>query len=200
VVQQGIWLAAAPDRHDERQFTAERPNQKWIADFTYIWTAEGWLYVAAVIDLFSRRLVGWSMKAQGLQVPSGPVPLLRPSMLKRPANPWRRTLVAQLHGFFVSARRTQPNRAVIQMTATETQTPQPTSNTREKNICKADPLCGTSKMIVALIPARRLAEESLLVQHAKTATVTAAASVAKCEPNARSIASPTTPPIEAPIN
>ena len=43
---------------------AERPNQKWIADFTYIWTAEGWLYVAAVIDLFSRRVVGWSMKAE----------------------------------------------------------------------------------------------------------------------------------------
>lgn len=45
----------------DRQFTADRPNQKWIADFTYIWTAEGWLYVAAVIDLFSRRVVGWSM-------------------------------------------------------------------------------------------------------------------------------------------
>lgn len=39
------------------------PNQKWLADFTYIWTAEGWLYVAAVLDLFSRRVVGWSMKA-----------------------------------------------------------------------------------------------------------------------------------------
>ena len=48
----------------DRQFAAERPNQKWIADFTYIWTAEGWLYVAAVIDLFSRRVVGWSMKAE----------------------------------------------------------------------------------------------------------------------------------------
>ena len=47
----------------DRQFTAEQPNQKWIADFTYIWTAEGWLYVAAVIDLFSRRVVGWSMSA-----------------------------------------------------------------------------------------------------------------------------------------
>jgi putative transposase len=46
-----------------RQFAAERPNQKWIADFTYLWTAEGWLYVAAVIDLFSRRVVGWSMSA-----------------------------------------------------------------------------------------------------------------------------------------
>ena len=47
----------------DRQFEAERPNQKWIADFTYVWTAEGWLYVAAVIDLFSRRVVGWSMSA-----------------------------------------------------------------------------------------------------------------------------------------
>jgi putative transposase len=45
----------------DRQFTADAPNRKWVADFTYIWTAEGWLYVAAVIDLFSRRVVGWSM-------------------------------------------------------------------------------------------------------------------------------------------
>ncbi|WP_284948330.1 IS3 family transposase [Acidisoma cladoniae] len=45
----------------DRQFVATAPNQKWIADFTYLWTAEGWLYVAAVIDLFSRRVVGWSM-------------------------------------------------------------------------------------------------------------------------------------------
>lgn len=45
----------------DRQFFADCPNQKWVADFTYIWTAQGWLYVAAVIDLFSRRVVGWSM-------------------------------------------------------------------------------------------------------------------------------------------
>ena len=45
----------------DRQFFADRPDQKWVADFTYIWTAQGWLYVAAVIDLFSRRVVGWSM-------------------------------------------------------------------------------------------------------------------------------------------
>jgi len=48
----------------DRQFMADAPNQKWVADFTYIWTAEGWLYVAAVIDLFSRRVVGWSMQAE----------------------------------------------------------------------------------------------------------------------------------------
>ena len=47
----------------DRSFEAPAPNRKWIADFTYLWTAEGWLYVAAVIDLFSRRVVGWSMSA-----------------------------------------------------------------------------------------------------------------------------------------
>ena len=47
----------------DRSFEASAPNRKWIADFTYVWTAEGWLYVAAVIDLFSRRVVGWSMSA-----------------------------------------------------------------------------------------------------------------------------------------
>ena len=46
-----------------RQFDAPAPNRKWVADFTYLWTAEGWLYVAAVVDLFSRRVVGWSMSA-----------------------------------------------------------------------------------------------------------------------------------------
>ena len=45
-----------------RQFQADAPNQKWVADFTYIWTAEGWLYAAAVLDLYSRRIVGWSMQ------------------------------------------------------------------------------------------------------------------------------------------
>ncbi|HEX7564376.1 MAG TPA: IS3 family transposase [Bradyrhizobium sp.] len=47
----------------DRSFEAAAPNRKWIADFTYVWTAEGWLYVAAVVDLFSRRVVGWSMSA-----------------------------------------------------------------------------------------------------------------------------------------
>jgi putative transposase len=47
----------------DRQFQADAPNQKWVTDFTYIWTAEGWLYVAVVLDLYSRRAVGWSMQA-----------------------------------------------------------------------------------------------------------------------------------------
>jgi putative transposase len=46
----------------DRQFTATAPNQKWVADFTYLWTREGWLFLAVVLDLFSRRVVGWSMQ------------------------------------------------------------------------------------------------------------------------------------------
>ena len=42
---------------------ATAPNQKWAADFKYISTAKGWLHVAVVIDLYSRRAVGWSMRA-----------------------------------------------------------------------------------------------------------------------------------------
>lgn len=48
----------------QRKFTAERPNQIWVADFTYLPVAEGWLFFAAVIDIFSRRVVGWSFSQQ----------------------------------------------------------------------------------------------------------------------------------------
>jgi transposase InsO family protein len=44
-----------------QDFTAERPNRKWVTDITYIDTAEGWLYLALVLDLYSRMVVGWSM-------------------------------------------------------------------------------------------------------------------------------------------
>ena len=47
-----------------REFQAEKPNQKWVADITYIPTQEGWLYVAGVLDLFSRKIVGWDMASQ----------------------------------------------------------------------------------------------------------------------------------------
>ena len=46
-----------------RQFEARRPNQKWVSDITYIPTQQGWLYLAAVLDLFSRKIVGWAMRA-----------------------------------------------------------------------------------------------------------------------------------------
>jgi putative transposase len=43
----------------DRQFTATKPNEKWVTDITYVQTGEGWLYLASVMDLFSRRIVGW---------------------------------------------------------------------------------------------------------------------------------------------
>jgi putative transposase len=53
-----------------RDFTATAPDRKWACDLTYVWTDEGWLYLSVVIDLFSRKVVGWSMsddlKAQGV--------------------------------------------------------------------------------------------------------------------------------------
>lgn len=45
----------------EQNFSAEAPNQKWVSDITYIWTEEGWLYLAVVMDLFSRMVIGYAM-------------------------------------------------------------------------------------------------------------------------------------------
>lgn len=45
----------------DRNFTADRPNQRWVTDITYIWTDEGWCYLAAILDLFSRAVVGWAL-------------------------------------------------------------------------------------------------------------------------------------------
>ena len=47
----------------QRQFQADRPNQLWVSDFTYVSTWQGWLYVAFVIDVFARRIVGWRVSS-----------------------------------------------------------------------------------------------------------------------------------------
>ncbi len=59
--------APAPDLVN-RDFTAERPDQTWVADITYVPTHEGWLFLAAVMDLYSRKIVGWSMR-EDLEAP-----------------------------------------------------------------------------------------------------------------------------------
>lgn len=46
----------------QQDFTASGPNQKWAGDITYVWTREGWVYLAVIIDLFSRRVVGWAIR------------------------------------------------------------------------------------------------------------------------------------------
>jgi transposase InsO family protein len=45
----------------DRDFTADAPNQKWAGDISYIWTGEGWLYLAVILDLYSRRIIGWAV-------------------------------------------------------------------------------------------------------------------------------------------
>ena len=48
----------------EQNFTADKPNQKWAGDITYLMTSEGWLYLAVIIDLYSRSVIGWSMSTR----------------------------------------------------------------------------------------------------------------------------------------
>ena len=59
-------MPVAPDLI-EQDFSAAAPNQKWTSDITYIWTDEGWMYLAVVMDLYSRAIVGWSMNRRMTQ-------------------------------------------------------------------------------------------------------------------------------------
>ncbi|WP_370690498.1 IS3 family transposase [Nitrosomonas sp.] len=54
-------LSIAPNLLD-RNFNPVAPNQVWTSDITYLWTGEGWLYLAIVLDLYNREVVGWSLK------------------------------------------------------------------------------------------------------------------------------------------
>lgn len=70
-----------------REFHAEAPNRKWVSDTTYVWTSEGWLYLAVILDLFSRFVVGWAMSA------SHDEPLVRQALEmallgRNPAHEW----------------------------------------------------------------------------------------------------------------
>lgn len=64
------FIATTDSRHNlpvaanllDRKFTATEINQKWVGDITYIWTTEGWMYLATVIDLYSRAVIGWSLQ------------------------------------------------------------------------------------------------------------------------------------------
>ena len=63
------WRATTQSQHRfpvaantlDRQFTVESPNRVWAGDLTYVWTTEGWLYLAVLLDLYSRRVIGWAM-------------------------------------------------------------------------------------------------------------------------------------------
>jgi transposase InsO family protein len=66
-----------------RDFQAERPNQKWAGDISYIWTREGWVYLAVILDLHSRRVIGWAVsnrlkKGLAVQAQNMAITLRRP--------------------------------------------------------------------------------------------------------------------------
>lgn len=69
----------------DRAFTAPGPDRRWVSDLTYIWTDEGWLYLSVVIDLFSRRVVGWNM-SQNMKA-SGVAAALSMAIMRRRPGP-----------------------------------------------------------------------------------------------------------------
>jgi putative transposase len=72
----------APNLLDQ-DFTCDGPDQKWGSDISYVWTAEGWLYLAIVLDFFSRRIVGWAVSdrlKKGLAITA----LQRALVIRRP--------------------------------------------------------------------------------------------------------------------
>jgi putative transposase len=100
----------------ERNFTATSPDQAWVGDITYIWTAEGWAYLAVLLDLFSRRVVGWRLgksldrelaigalrKAIGCRRPKpGLIHHMRPSM-SRAGDCWDNAVA---ESFFASLKK-----------------------------------------------------------------------------------------------
>lgn len=93
VLQKRRFKRTTSRRHDKpvaanilnRDFTAAQPNRKWGADISYIWTAEGWLYLAIVLDLYSRRIVGWATSDR-MKVDLASNALERALALRQPAS------------------------------------------------------------------------------------------------------------------
>lgn len=71
------------ENHLDRNFTAEKPSQKWVSDITYIPTSQGWLYLTIIMDLFDRKVVGWSMSGS-LKTIHTTLPAWRMAIKNRP--------------------------------------------------------------------------------------------------------------------
>lgn len=112
----GDTQAVVAPNHLQRQVTVKQPVLAWVIDITYLHTAEGWLHLAVVIDLYSRAVIGWSMKSSlarelammHCRCPSGVVDLTRtssfiPTRACNTAKKWRR--FCREHGLEVSMSR-----------------------------------------------------------------------------------------------
>lgn len=70
----------------DRDFAATRPGEKWVSDITYVRTQQGWLYLTVIMDLFDRKIIGWSM-SRTLQANQTVIAALQMALRKRPTNP-----------------------------------------------------------------------------------------------------------------
>jgi putative transposase len=115
-----------------RQFKADRPNQLWVSDFTYVSTWQGWLYVAFVIDVFARRIVGWRVSSSACTRTSCWMRWSRPytpgNLSWVPCSPQRQGLPVRLHPLYRAACRGwhktvggQPGRQLRQRTGRDHQ-------------------------------------------------------------------------------
>jgi putative transposase len=71
----------------ERDFTAERKGQKWVSDITYVRTLQGWLYLTIIMDLYDRKIIGWSM-SHGMDAESTVIAAFKMAIKNRPVNPF----------------------------------------------------------------------------------------------------------------
>jgi putative transposase len=70
----------------DRDFTASRPGQKWVSDITYVRTNQGWLYLTVVLDLFDRKIIGWSM-SRNMEAGNTVIAAFKMAIRNRPVNP-----------------------------------------------------------------------------------------------------------------
>lgn len=70
----------------DRDFTAARPGQKWVSDITYVRTNQGWLYLTIVLDLFDRKIIGWSM-SRNMEAGNTVIAAFKMAIRNRPVNP-----------------------------------------------------------------------------------------------------------------
>lgn len=71
----------------DRDFSASRPGEKWVSDITYVRTKQGWIYLTIVMDLFDRKIIGWSMSTT-MEAGKTVIAAFKMAILTRPANPW----------------------------------------------------------------------------------------------------------------
>ncbi|STX40067.1 integrase catalytic subunit [Klebsiella pneumoniae] len=85
----------------QRQFNPDAPDERWVTDITYFRTHEGWLYLAVVVDLFSRKIIGWSMQSRIGFAPYIFILFSRPIVIDSGHNEKFRAVKISAHSVFI---------------------------------------------------------------------------------------------------